>query len=65
MKRKSFPKQCEGFLLQKLFDDNEKDESMEEDIPYNDEFNDMESTSEEEDQQDDEPKVCSINFISV
>jgi hypothetical protein len=38
---------------------------MEEDIPYNDEFNDMESTSEEEDQQDDEPKVCSINFISV
>jgi hypothetical protein len=33
---------------------------MEEDIPYNDEFNDMESTSEEEeeDQENDEPKVC-------
>jgi hypothetical protein len=32
---------------------------MEEDVPYNDEFNDMESTSEEEeDEKDDEPKVC-------
>jgi len=34
---------------------------MEENIPYDDEFNDIESTSEEEeeeDQVDDEPKVC-------
>jgi hypothetical protein len=31
---------------------------MEENIPYDDEFNDMESTSEEEDQEDDESKVC-------
>lgn len=29
---------------------------MEEDIPYDDEFSDMESTSEEE--EDGEPKVC-------
>jgi len=30
---------------------------MEEDIPYDDEFSDMESTSEEE-EEDGEPKVC-------
>lgn len=35
---------------------------MEEDVPYNDEFNEMESTTEDEDDDDDEdddgPKVC-------
>jgi hypothetical protein len=35
---------------------------MDEDVPYNDEFNEMESTTEEEDNEEedetDEPKVC-------
>jgi hypothetical protein len=30
---------------------------MDENIPYNDEFNEMESTSEDEEETD-EPKVC-------
>jgi hypothetical protein len=37
---------------------------MNEDVPYNDEFNEMESTSEEEDDDEtDEPKVCYINCV--
>ena len=37
---------------------------MDEDVPFNDEFNEMESTSEEDDDEEtDEPKVCSINLI--
>jgi hypothetical protein len=36
----------------------------EEDVPFNDEFNDAESTTDEEEEEDktDEPKVCSIYF---
>jgi ribosomal RNA methyltransferase Nop2 len=40
-----------------LFDDDQNGaESIEEDVPYNDEFNEMESTTDEEDD-DDEPKL--------
>jgi hypothetical protein len=31
---------------------------MEEDVPYDDQFNEIESTSEEDDDETDEPKVC-------
>ena len=45
--------------IQELFDDDQNDEEpMEEDVPYDDQFNEVESTSEEDDDETDEPKVC-------
>ncbi|CAM2714096.1 unnamed protein product [Rotaria socialis] len=42
-----------------LFDDDDEqnEESMDEDVPYDDQFNEMESSSEEEDNDNDEPKL--------
>ncbi len=43
-----------------MFDgDENEEEPMEEDVPYNDEFEQMESTTDEDEEDDDDgPKVC-------
>ncbi len=46
-----------------MFDgDENEEEPMEEDVPYNDEFEQMESTTDEDEEDDDDgPKVCQID----
>ncbi|CAF1354348.1 unnamed protein product [Adineta steineri] len=41
----------------KLFDNDEKDESMEDDTPYDDQFDEVKSSSDEDEDDDDEPKI--------
>jgi hypothetical protein len=40
---------------------------MEEDVPYNDEFEQMESSTDEDEEEEeaDEPKVCSMTIFFV